>query len=375
MTSMPADDEAEKRAARRLLDVLIRAALIGALVVLCYRVFAPFLTLMVWALILAVALYPLHQLIARSIGGKQGRASTLLVVGGILVIITPTALLLNSLGDSVRHFVNDVQHGTLKIPAPKESVEKWPVVGHQVHKYWSQAYTDLPGLVESLQPKIGDLAKMSLSAVASIGLGLLMFLAALIIAGIIMAYGEAGARSGRAIFTRMAGPDRGEKLTKLSTATIRTVAQGVLGVAFIQSIVIGLALLVARVPFAGVLSLIALVLAIAQVPTLVVIIPAIAHVWMGGHHGTAGAIVYTVILLLSGLIDNLLKPLLLGRGVEAPMPVILLGALGGMASDGILGMFVGATLLTLGYQIFMNWVADPPGPDTAPLPGTSPPRT
>jgi predicted PurR-regulated permease PerM len=373
MTLMPPDEEVEKRAERRLLDVLIRAALIGGLVVLCYRVFAPFLTLMVWALILAVALYPLHQLLARRIGGKQGRASTLLVVGSVLVIIIPTALLLNSLGDSVRHLVEDVQNGTLKIPPPKESVDKWPVVGHKLHQYWSQAHADLPGLVQTLQPKVGDLAKMALSAVASIGLGLLMFLAALIIAGIIMAYGEAGARSSRAIFGRVVGPDRGEQLTHLTTATIRTVAQGVLGVAFIQSIVIGLALLVAGVPWAGVLSLIALVLAIAQVPTLLVTIPAIAYVWMSGHHGTVGAIVYTIILLLSGIIDNVLKPLLLGRGVEAPMPVILLGALGGMASDGILGMFVGATLLTLGYQIFMNWVSHHPAPASAPLPGTRPP--
>ena len=109
-------------------------------------------------------------------------------------------------------------------------------------------------------------------------------------------------------------------------------------------------------PWAGVLAAITLVLSIAQVPALLVIVPVIAYIWMSGNYATGAAVLYTVLLLAAGLADNILKPLMLGRGVEAPMPVILLGALGGMASGGILGMFVGATALALGYQIFMRWV-------------------
>jgi predicted PurR-regulated permease PerM len=114
-----------------------------------------------------------------------------------------------------------------------------------------------------------------------------------------------------------------------------------------------------------VLAVLVLVLGIAQVPALLVTLPAIVYLWSSGAHSTAAAIAYTVLLVLAGMADNVLKPLLLGRGVEAPMPVILLGALGGMAAAGILGMFVGATLLTLGYQIFMGWVAaNPPTEQT-----------
>ena len=156
------------------------------------------------------------------------------------------------------------------------------------------------------------------------------------------------------------GAGRGAELARLTTATIRAVAQGVIGVAFIQAIVVGLCLLVAGVPWAGVLAVVVLVLGIAQVPALLVILPAIAYVWMSGENGTAAAIVYTVLLLVSGMADNVLKPLMLGRGVDAPMPVILLGALGGMAAAGLHGLFVGATLLALGYQIFMGWVATRP---------------
>ena len=144
---------------------------------------------------------------------------------------------------------------------------------------------------------------------------------------------------------------------KLATATIRAVAQGVIGVAFIQAIIVGLCLLVAGVPWAGVLAMIVLVLAIAQLPALIVTLPAIGYIWWLGDYGTVEAIVYTVLLFVSGMVDNVLKPLMLGRGVDAPMPVILLGALGGMATGGILGMFVGATLLALGYQLFTGWVA------------------
>src|SRR5262247_2938280 len=116
------DAEAEPRGSSRLLDVLIRAGLIGALAVLCYQVFSPFLTLMAWSIILAVTLYPLHQWLARRIGGKQGLASTILVIVGVLVIITPAALLMNSFADSVRTFIVAVQHNTLNIPAPPERV-------------------------------------------------------------------------------------------------------------------------------------------------------------------------------------------------------------------------------------------------------------
>jgi len=340
-----------------LLDVLIRAGLILGLAILCFQVFSPFLTLMMWALILAVSLYPAHQFIAAKVGGKQGLAAILLVALGVVLIVVPTAVLMSSLGDSIQDLIDNVQNDTLQIPAAPESVAGWPVVGPKVHALWSRAYEDLPALVRSMQPKIGDIAKSALAFVAGIGVGLLQFLASFIIAGILMAFGEAGDRGCRAIFDRLVGGAQGEEFAKLSTATIRAVAQGVIGVAFIQAIIIGVCLLAAGIPWAGVLVMIVLVLGIAQVPALIVTLPAIAYIWWSGDYATISAVIYTVLLFAAGMTDNVLKPLMLGRGVDAPMPVILLGALGGMATAGILGMFVGATLLALGYQIFMGWVA------------------
>lgn len=354
------DHELQHAIAARLLDVLIRAGLIAVLAALCYIVFAPFLTLMVWAVILAVSLYPLHQRLARRMGGRQGLAATIVVIGGCVLIIAPTAVLLNSFGSSLQGLVHGVQQNTLDIPAPREGIRDWPIVGKKIYAVWSQAHSDLPGLVQSMQPKVGELARKAVAIVASIGVGLLQFLASFIVAGILMAYGDAGAQGARAIFARVIGADRGEPFARLSTATIRAVAQGVIGIAFVQAILVGLALLAAHVPWAGVLAAITLVLSIAQVPALIVTLPAIAYIWSSGNYGTGGAVLHTVTLLLAGMADNVLKPLMLGRGVDAPMPVILLGALGGMAAAGILGMFVGATLLALGYQVFMGWVATNP---------------
>jgi predicted PurR-regulated permease PerM len=367
-TPLP-DSEADLRvSSSRLMDFLIRAGLIGLMVVVCYQVFSPFLALMTWSVILAVTLYPLHQRLARRAGGRQGLASTILFIIGMLLIVIPTGLLLNSFADSIRGFVGAVKSNTLEIPVPPEGVLKWPVVGEKIHDLWSKAHADLPGLVQSLQPKIGSLAQKALAVVASVGGGLLLFLGSFIIASIFMAFGESGARTSRAVFRRVAGAARGEALARLSTATIRAVALGVLGVAFIQAIIIGLALLIAGVPAAGVLSIIALVLGIAQVPALIVTLPVIFYIWASGDYGNAAAITHTIILLLAGMLDNILKPLMLGRGVNVPMPVILLGALGGMASGGILGMFVGATVLALAYELFKNWLGAAPEAEGVAIP-------
>ena len=359
------DHDLEQRLSARLLDVFIRAGLVLALTMLCYKIFSPFLALMVWALILAVTMYPVHSRIAKMLGGKQGLAATMLVLTGIVLIVVPTALLITSSSDSINKLINSVNNNTLKIPAPSPNVADWPIVGKKVHAFWSLAYSDLPEVVESMQPKIGDLAKHALRIVAGTGSNIMKFMFSFIIAGVIMAFGESGKRASQAIFERVVGITRGKAFTDLATATIRTVAAGVIGIACIQALLIGIGLYIAGIPWPGVLSLVVLVLGIAQIPALLVTLPVIIYIWYSGDYSTTAAIIYTVLLFVSGTADNVLKPLMLGRGVDAPMPVILLGALGGMATTGILGMFIGATLLALAYQIFMGWVAN--NPDSQPV--------
>jgi predicted PurR-regulated permease PerM len=358
------DQDFEKRLSARLLDVLIRAGLVLAMTMLCYRIFAPFLPLMLWALILAVTMYPLHQRLAGKLNGRQGIASIALVLIGILLIVVPTSVLISSLGDSTYNLVNNMKNDSLKIPAPASSIADWPIIGKKIHSYWLQLHSDLPAVIQSMQPKIGELAKHSLDIVAGTGSKILQFLLSFIIAGVIMTFGEPGRKAALAISERIVGIRRGQGFVILSTATIRTVAAGVIGIACIQALFIGLAMIIAGIPWAGLLSMITLVFGIAQLPAFLITLPVIGYIWYSGDYSTAAAISYTVLLVVSGSVDNVLKPLMLGRGVDAPMPVILLGALGGMATTGILGMFLGATLLALGYQIFMWWVAN--NPDSQP---------
>jgi predicted PurR-regulated permease PerM len=185
----------------------------------------------------------------------------------------------------------------------------------------------------------------------------LTFMGALIVAGIMMAFGNRGSEALYAIFSRLAGKEQGPRVHTLATRTTRSVAMGVLGVALIQAILVGLGFVLAGVPAAGLLAFAVLLLTIMQLPAIVVILPVVLWLWNSGDAGTTMNIIWTVYLVLAGLADNFLKPMLLGRGVEVPMPVILIGALGGMVATGFIGLFVGAVLLAVGYQIFMQWVA------------------
>jgi predicted PurR-regulated permease PerM len=365
--NLTTDPASKQQGAAPLMDVFIRGALIAGLFLLCYMVISPFLSLLIWSIILAVTLYPLHQRIAKLVKGKQGIASVLLIVIGILLIVTPTGLLLNSFADSIRDLIGSVQQGSLKIPPPPPGVENWPVIGRTVSDLWTQAYSDLPGLVHSMQPKIGELAEKALSIVAGIGTGLLVFLISFMASGVIMAYGESSERTIRSLFERIADKPRGDKLVDLSAATIRSVALGVLGVAFIQAIFVGLAMLIAGIPAAGVWAMIVLVIGIAQVPALLVTLPVIIYIWSSGDYSTSAAIFDSIILLVAGMSDNVLKPIMLGRGVDVPMPIILFGALGGMATGGIVGLFVGATVLAIGYTVFKSWLASGSAAETPPV--------
>src|SRR5678815_1056954 len=204
-----ADRAVETRLSKRLMDVLIRAGLVLALAILCYQIFSPFIGLMAWALILAVTLYPAHQKLAKKMGARQGLAATLLTLVGIVVIVLPTAVLMGALGDSLHDLVDSVRDNTLVIPAPPAGVAEWPVVGKKAHAAWTRAHEDLPALVASLQPKIGALARTAVEAVASIAGAILLFVASFIVAGIIMAFGKAGAHGAEAIFDRIMGTGRG----------------------------------------------------------------------------------------------------------------------------------------------------------------------
>jgi len=356
----------DKPLSRGLLDVLIRAGLIAVLVMFCFQIFHPFLNLMLWSLILAITLYPLHLMIRAKLGNNDGRSATLIALIAIGVLMVPIYLLGSSLADSVENALAVVKSGNFHIRPPAESVADWPLVGKPLYAFWLQASTDLTGVTQKFTPQIKDLVLTLLGKLAGLGMGLLVFIVALMIAGIFMAYGEGGSRSAVEIASRLSGPDRGPQITQLCTATIRAVAQGVVGIAFIQMLLIGVAFVLKGIPGAGLLALAVLLLGIMQLPATLITIPVIAFVFTTEGASTA-TIVFSIYVFIAGLADNVLKPLLLGRGVDVPMPVVLIGALGGMVTNGVIGLFIGPVVLAVGYQLFWQWVRDQPkdgGPDS-----------
>lgn len=353
----------EKVLSSGLLDVLIRAGLIAVLVISCFNVFRPFLDLMLWSLILAITLYPLHGMLKRKLGNRDGRAATLLVLIGVSILLVPVYLLGTSMAESIQQTITVVKSGGLRIPAPADSVANWPLVGQSLHAFWLQASTDLTGLLQTLAPHLKGPSLSLLSKLAGASVGLLMFIFALFIAGIVMAYGDNGHRSAVQIAARISGPEKGPQIVALCTATVRAVAQGVVGIAFIQMLLVGAGFVVMGIPGAGLLAMGVLLLGIMQLPVTLITLPLIGFMF-ATEGATAATIAFGIYTFVAGMVDNVLKPILLARGVAVPMPVILIGALGGMISNGIIGLFIGPVMLAVAYQLFWQWVNDQPTTDT-----------
>jgi predicted PurR-regulated permease PerM len=273
------------------------------------------------------------------------------------------SLLGASIAESVDRALELLKGGDLHIPPPPASVATWPLVGQNLFDLWQQASTDLTSLLKKVLPLMKDFGVPLMRQLAGVGAAFLMFIGALIIAGIIMAFGESGTQSAVRIAVRLTGAERGPHLVDLCSTTIRAVAQGVVGIAFIQMLLIGVGFVVEGVPGAGILAIAVLLLGIVQLPATLITVPVIAFVF-----STDGfvlpTIVFAVYTFVAGLADNVLKPLLLGRGVDVPMPVVLIGALGGMVVKGVIGLFIGPVILAVAYNLFWQWIDEQaPAPD------------
>ncbi len=335
---------------------LLRLILGLALLWVCAKIFAPFLGIMLWALILAVTLYPLHTRISAALGWGQKLTASIIVCLGLLLLGIPLVSLGVSFVEQISSLMTQWQDGGGGLSPPADSVKAWPIIGEQLHSVWLAAASNIKNFLVDHGNQVVALAKGVLGGTVSVLSITAIFLGALIIAGVMMAYGQQGETATQRIANALVGSDRGEQVQTLSVATMRSVATGVIGVAVIQAILLGLGFMWAEVPGAAILAGIALLLGIIQLPALLVILPVLAWLWLGGEGSTAMNSIITVYLMLAGLADNILKPMLLGRGVDVPMPVILIGALGGMVGMGLIGLFLGSVILAVGYRLFWAWV-------------------
>jgi predicted PurR-regulated permease PerM len=348
------DNAADKIFQRRAMEAAIRIGLLVLLVLWCFNIVQPFIMLVLWGAIIAVAVYPLFLKFSAVLGGRRKTAATLMTLIALALLVTPTVLLTDSAIENSQHIARQIREGTLSIPPPSEKVQSWPLVGKKLYSTWDLAATNIGELVSKYKSQLAGLGKRVLSAAAGAGVTVLQFVISIIIAGVFLVYAQNSCRGLEAVAARLMGTQGGKDFVGMSGATIRSVAQGVLGVAIIQSLLAGMGLLAIGVPYAGVWTLLVLLLAVVQLPSIIVLGPIIIYVFSVA--ATVPAVIFMIWSLLVGLSDNILKPLLLGRGLDIPMLVILLGAIGGMLLSGLIGLFVGAVVLAVGYRLLIAWL-------------------
>ncbi len=339
---------------RRAIEAAIRIGLVFLLVLWCFNIVKPFVLLALWGAILAVAIYPLFARLQALLGGRRKLAATLITLTVLALLVIPSVMLSESAIGNAQVLASHIKEGTLRIPPPAETVQTWPLIGKQLHATWSQASDNLSETLSTHKEQLTVVAKWMLAKAAGAGAVLLQFIVSIIIAGVLLVYARSGTDAVLRFATRLMGAQDGKKFTEMASATIRSVAQGVLGVALIQAVLAGIALLLIGVPYAGIWTLLVMLLAIVQLPTIIILGPIIVYVFTVTT--MLPAVIFTIWMLLVGVSDSFLKPLLLGRGLEVPMPVILLGAIGGLLMSGIIGLFVGAVVLAVGYELFMLWM-------------------
>ncbi len=338
---------------KNALDVIIRIGLVVLLAAWCFQIMRPFVVPIAWGIIIAVAAHPGYRRLRDMLGRRNGLAATLVTLAMLLIIVWPAILLGGVLVDNVQEVLDRLETGSLSIPPPPPGVEAWPMVGDTLAKFWTLASSNLDAALQQLAPQIRTMGSWLLVAAAGAGLGILQFIAAVIIAGVLLAH--AGGAHGLAedIGRRLAG-ERGEGFVELAEATVRSVARGVIGVALIQSLAAGLGFFLAGVPAAGLWTFLCLILAVAQISLAPIMLPAAIYVFSTSE--TLPAVLFLIWAIVVSVSDNVLKPMLLGRGVDVPMIVILVGAIGGLLLEGIIGLFVGAVVLALGYKLFLAWL-------------------
>ncbi len=338
---------------QHLLEAAIKIGAVLLLIIWCFNIAKPFINPLTWGMIIAVAIYPLHLKFTGLLQGRNKLSAAIITLILIFIVIGPVFFIIQMSAENIHLMMDKMNDGTFKVPSPDPKVIEWPLIGNKVYEYWSMASLNLEELIHSFSPQIKDLGTWLLSTGVATLMTTLQFILSVIICGVFMVHGEGAYQLARTISRRFSGA-YGDELTRLSVATIRGVVRGVLGVAIIQSLLAGLGFFVADLPGAGILTVLCLLIAVVQLPTFILLFPVILYVF--SEHEPLFASLFTGWMIVVGLSDNVLKPILMGKGLDLPMAVVFIGAIGGMIYSGIIGLFVGAVVMALGYKLFLQWL-------------------
>jgi predicted PurR-regulated permease PerM len=340
---------------RQIIEIIIQLGALAFIVGWCFLILSPFVTPIVWGIIIAITIYPMFIKLSAKLGNRRKISSIILTLLLLAIILVPAILLSGSLIDGARFLRHAIQEGGSIIPPPGDRVASWPAFTKPLIDAWQLASDNLQSMVITYKEQVTAAATAILSVVAKTSIGILQFVLSIIIAGVLLIYADEGGGTLRRIFVKIAGT-RGEEMATLSEVTIRNVVKGILGVAVIQTLLAGIGFAVAGVPAAGLWTFFCLIFAIIQVGVGPIVVPIMIYLFSTADTTTAVVfLIYGIFIMIS---DNFLKPILLGRGAPVPMLVVFLGAIGGFIVRGFIGLFLGAVILSLGYKLFGMWIAE-----------------
>lgn len=347
----------DERFQRIAVDTTLKIGILLALLFWSFQIILPFLYPVIWGVIIAVASYGSYQRLSTIMGNHQKSAAVAIVIIMLAVMIVPVVLLTDSLASGITAIADEARQGTLKIPPPPERVAEWPLIGESLHAIWLKSSINIEAVLKQIAPQLKTMGSWLLAAAADAGFGILQFIFSIFIAGFLLAYAEASKVSINNFTTRLAG-ESGMRFVLIAGKTVNGVTRGILGVAVIQGILAGLGFLVAGIPGAGLWAFLAMFFAIIQIGILPVTLPAVLYVFSTAEPITA--ILFLIWNIVISTVDNVLKPLLMGKGAAVPIPIIFLGSIGGFIASGILGLFTGAIILSIAYSLYLIWIEQLP---------------
>jgi predicted PurR-regulated permease PerM len=332
---------------------VLRISILLLLLAWCFLIIKPFLIIVIWAIILAVALFPLYGKWLQKIGGSKKFATVLFTFLVALLLLIPTYFVLSSVFESTSLTVDQIKNNELQIPLPDEKVKSWPLVGEKIYTEWHDLSEDFKKYAKIHKEVLLDFGVDFVSGVTGFLGTIVAFFISFLIAVVFMYNADAGYRAALGLFQKLVGNDN-EEIVHMSRDTIRSVVKGILLVALIQAGLAFIGFKAIGLPAAGIFTLLVLVTAIIQIPAILTMIPAILLAFSIAE--PTYAIIFSIYCVLVGISDNFLKPMLLGKGLKTPMIVILIGTIGGMLLHGIIGLFVGAVVLAVMYRMYEYWV-------------------
>ncbi|MDA9542583.1 permease [Bradyrhizobium sp. CCBAU 21362] len=336
-----------------VIQLVIRLGLLALLIFWTLYLIRPFVTILVWALVLAVAFNPIFLVLAKILGGRAKLAAGLLTAINLAIVIGPAAWLGLGAVDGIRDFAGELAAGDLVIPSPPAAIRTWPLIGTPLYEFWDQASTNLRSVVQRIAPYLKPFAGTLLGIAGDAGVGTIKFLLSVVVAGCLFPYGPQLVAAGRSFLSRIV-PEQSEHFLDLAGATIRAVAQGVIGIAVVQALLAGIGFKLAGIPIAGLLALLVLLLSIVQIGGAIIMLPVMIWIWTD--KDVTVAVLLTLFLGIVSILDNILKPLVMGRGLTTPALVILIGVIGGTLGHGIVGLFIGPIVLSVAWELTVAWI-------------------